>query len=106
MRRFIPTVIIGAVATMMSAFALKLWGDLAFEQTWYLSRALHIDRIEHQALWDAVEATIPAIPGIAVAVAIARVWPKPLPTETCCRKCQYILRGITEPRCPECGEPI
>lgn len=23
-----------------------------------------------------------------------------------CRKCQYILRGLTEPRCPECGEAI
>ena len=23
-----------------------------------------------------------------------------------CRKCHYILRGITEPRCPECGESI
>lgn len=26
--------------------------------------------------------------------------------ETRCRKCQYILRGISEPRCPECGERI
>ena len=26
--------------------------------------------------------------------------------ETHCRKCDYILRGITEPRCPECGEAI
>ncbi len=26
--------------------------------------------------------------------------------ETRCRKCNYILRGITEPRCPECGEQI
>jgi hypothetical protein len=26
--------------------------------------------------------------------------------ETSCRKCGYILRGITEPRCPECGERI
>jgi rubrerythrin len=26
--------------------------------------------------------------------------------ETRCRKCQYILKGITEPICPECGEKI
>ena len=26
--------------------------------------------------------------------------------ETLCRKCGYILRGISEPRCPECGERI
>ena len=28
------------------------------------------------------------------------------PSETYCRKCGYILRGISEPRCPECGERI
>lgn len=28
------------------------------------------------------------------------------PRETCCRRCGYILRGISEPRCPECGERI
>ena len=27
-------------------------------------------------------------------------------TETRCRRCGYILRGITRPRCPECGERI
>ena len=26
--------------------------------------------------------------------------------ETRCRKCGYILKGITEPRCSECGERI
>ncbi len=26
--------------------------------------------------------------------------------ETRCRRCRYILRGLTEPRCPECGERI
>jgi len=26
--------------------------------------------------------------------------------ESCCRRCGYILRRTTEPRCPECGEKI
>ena len=26
--------------------------------------------------------------------------------ETRCRKCRYILKGLSAPRCPECGEPI
>jgi hypothetical protein len=26
--------------------------------------------------------------------------------QTHCRKCGYILRGLQEPRCSECGEPI
>ena len=30
----------------------------------------------------------------------------PRDRETRCRKCGYILRGISEPRCPECGETI
>lgn len=32
--------------------------------------------------------------------------PKNIDNETRCRKCGYILRGISEPRCPECGERI
>lgn len=27
-------------------------------------------------------------------------------SETRCRKCGYILRELSEPRCPECGERI
>jgi hypothetical protein len=26
--------------------------------------------------------------------------------ESRCRRCHYILRGISKPRCPECGEAI
>jgi len=26
--------------------------------------------------------------------------------ETRCRQCHHILKGISEPRCPECGERI
>lgn len=32
--------------------------------------------------------------------------PRRLDGETRCRKCQHILRGLSEPRCPECGERI
>jgi len=35
-----------------------------------------------------------------------RFGPEPLPRQTQCRKCGYNLRGIREPRCPECGERI
>ena len=27
-------------------------------------------------------------------------------TYTRCRQCDHILRGLSEPRCPECGTPI
>ena len=45
----------------------------------------------------------PVLLGIFVFHGVSRRIPDP---ETRCRKCQYILRGITEPRCPECGEKI
>ena len=35
-----------------------------------------------------------------------RMWKHPSDGETRCRKCGYILRSISEPRCPECGERI
>lgn len=53
--------------------------------------------------------SLPALAGIIVAVRIyARHyrWLDWLDGEPRCRKCRHILRGLTEPRCPECGEPI
>lgn len=79
----------------------------------------------HEALADAIvnrTATRPASMGVGISVAwFAPVALLALATyglltiflvrpsrddETRCRKCGYILRGITEPRCPECGERI
>jgi hypothetical protein len=38
---------------------------------------------------------------------LTRYWGRRLlDPETRCRKCGYILRGISEPRCSECGEVI
>jgi hypothetical protein len=42
----------------------------------------------------------------AYALLTWRYGPRRVDTETRCRKCAYILRGITELRCPECGEAI
>jgi hypothetical protein len=51
---------------------------------------------------------IPILIGIIAIYGILtyRYGPRPIDRETRCRKCQYILRGISEPRCPECGEQI
>ena len=44
------------------------------------------------------------LPGIVLAAVLARG--RSGDRETRCRQCGYILRGITEPRCPECGQAI
>jgi hypothetical protein len=53
---------------------------------------------------------IPALVGWGILRSVRVAWrirPEgPFDGETRCRQCNYILRGITEPRCPECGEPI
>ncbi len=45
--------------------------------------------------------------GFATYGVLTALWGRrPFDGETRCRKCGYILRGISEPRCSECGEPI
>lgn len=43
---------------------------------------------------------------LVYASSTCRFGPSALENETRCRKCGYILRGIPEPRCSECGERI
>jgi hypothetical protein len=49
---------------------------------------------------------VAASSAVALYVGLTR-WTLPVPDgETRCRRCRYILRGISEPRCPECGERL
>jgi len=43
---------------------------------------------------------------VAYGVLTEKAVPKQFDAETRCRKCGHILRGLTEPRRPECGEQI
>ena len=45
-----------------------------------------------------------ALPGVIFATYIASR--RARTPETHCRRCGYILRGLAEPRCPACEEPI
>lgn len=41
-----------------------------------------------------------------VASAIGMFWPRTRPDPERCKKCGYCLRGLSPPRCPECGTPF
>ncbi len=43
---------------------------------------------------------------LAFVVVTRRYGPAASDGETRCRRCDYILRGLSIPRCPECGEAI
>ena len=52
-----------------------------------------------------------SVPVAIIALCVFSLLPQKAPGcahtgETRCRLCGYILRGLSEPRCPECGEKI
>jgi uncharacterized paraquat-inducible protein A len=47
------------------------------------------------------------MPGMTIYALLTRRLGPPVPDgELHCRRCNHILRGLSEPRCPECGEAI
>lgn len=58
-------------------------------------------------LFYASKAAMSSLVPTSVAIAVyASMRGTASPYTTVCRKCGYTLRGISEPRCPECGERI
>lgn len=49
---------------------------------------------------------VAAVGIVVYSILTAYLCPPEPERETRCRKCGYILRGIPEPRCSECGERI
>jgi len=84
------------ITTVLTVIAVLLWGGKAVE--------IVLDGgIGRTQLWEITKVfTMLACVGwILVTIASSRQ-----DDYTRCRRCRHILRGITEPRCPECGEPI
>ena len=97
-RRFILAVGCGAAATVPMAAGL---GDALLG---WVAVAVR-DATHSQPLAVTTWTLLSVMPGLVLTAYIALRAAPPSP-ETRCRKCGYILRGITEPRCPECGERI
>ncbi|HUU83147.1 MAG TPA: hypothetical protein VM243_06545 [Phycisphaerae bacterium] len=55
---------------------------------------------------DALVGVIIAVPGVLVATALALYVRDHHPGETRCRRCGRLLKGLSTPRCPGCGETI
>jgi hypothetical protein len=64
--------------------------------------------IKWMGLWDHLQVIALCLIAMVSWVALVR-WTghgSKTSNETRCRKCGYILRGISDPRCSECGEQI
>lgn len=83
-----------------------LVGVTCFLATFMLINGRKSDTLIFMALWlFAVVSVFLLSPLVAVAIHGGLIRRYGLdPRETRCRRCGYILRGISEPRCPECGE--
>jgi len=55
------------------------------------------------ALFEAVSASLA---GILIYTGLTLVAQPKRQGESLCRRCRSVLRGLVEPRCPACGEPI
>ena len=93
-----------------SVFAM-VWGGLAFGLLLVILgvtvRTMSVKTQPTFVSACAVLAVFVILPSLVVTVAIYANLEQERPDrETRCRKCGYILRGISEPRCPECGERI
>jgi hypothetical protein len=81
-----------------------VWYGIAIVVDYQTNRELILTRY---ALFIALLSCIPAGSALLAYTFVTRRFSEDdPPAETRCRKCGYILRGISEPRCPECGERI
>ena len=106
MRRLIVSVALGVAVAML--YGGVLWNPVGWQVQGLVAWGLPIDMpgSTFQMTVDALTLGALAVPGIAVAVVAYRRLRGGGDGETRCRACGYILRGLSEPRCPECGERI
>jgi hypothetical protein len=89
-------------ATIGTAAGFGIWSIAAPLFSGILNRTMPGRIFGPLALWIMLFVAL-LTHAIAASVSVLLRSPAPTP-ETRCRKCGYILRGITDPRCPECGE--
>jgi uncharacterized paraquat-inducible protein A len=89
--RMTISVVVGAILSVVAAAALFfVVKGLGLNENWFILIVL-----------------APGPPTVALYAVLTRAYgPQLRDGETHCRKCDYILRGLLEPRCSECGERI
>lgn len=107
--RVVPRAFCAVVVGILAAAVVGRYAEfIAFEAMMRLTPRVN----ETEAnLWiglaikNGLLAIIPAISTTAAVLVLLRGWRSP-DGSTRCGQCGYILKGLTEPRCPECGQQI
>ncbi len=60
------------------------------------------------AIWTAVRCSALCLPAFVVCLVLftRRRFPKGIDWSSRCRRCGYVLKGLSEPTCSECGEHV
>lgn len=65
------------------------------------------DRLADRFGWFAIpEAVLASLAGVVIFSVLTRFLGDVQRRQTLCRQCGKVLKGVTEPKCPACGEPI
>ena len=108
MRRFLHALAVMSVAfisqTVFMGFVIDKrmpWVDVIHSRILHATLLLRPSPLLMEMIWVAPL----LIPGLVLAACVHFCFPRGSITdgETRCRACHHILRGLTEPRCPECG---
>jgi hypothetical protein len=94
----------GAIAFIFSVSCVSILGIAIMAM--HFAKVLPLSSWWIQMIFDLTALATSPTTGILCWTYVTRKWPPPHERETRCRKCGYILRGISEPKCSECGEVI
>ncbi len=107
MQRFWPVLIALTAAWVYGVVSTAVYNQAEGFFAGVAVNWLRIDFMKYPSVSLLVIWVIPmALVGVVAFGLAAHFLKVPAGRETRCRRCGYILRGISEPRCPECGERI
>jgi len=106
----IVAVVVGYASLLAFDYVHKVGGRLVPSHTvvmGYFPDGSEVKALARAWWYGWARAVVPVLAFLAAIGCYHLLAVRRLPTdETRCRKCEHILCGLTQPRCPECGEPI
>lgn len=102
------SVLIGAIAEVLWSLFLVSGHSLAQQAGHFLVAMLkNVPTNWYPAVHNTLGYTfLPMLLAVLVYALVHKYFPRPAPEEARCRRCAYLLRGISKPQCPECGELV
>ena len=111
MRIVIKLIIVFVVTCMVAMISFAEMASIDVRGQVYMIVEEALPASDSEMIWSVLSVLIYTIPEVVGALllyelGVTLLCPKGPARETRCRRCNYLLFGLREPRCPECGEPV